>query len=91
MTKFVLTAFAAAAAFAAPAFAATPIDFTWEGHRIVGTVSQEGDVQILKGVDRTTGAPFELHVKNGYVRGSIGNQLVSYPVPKRRAPAPTIG
>lgn len=90
MTKFVLTAFAVAA-IAAPALADTPIDFTWEGHRIVGTVAQVGDIQILKGEDRTTGHPFELHVKNGYVRGSIGNQLVSYPVPKRRVTATTAG
>ena len=90
MTKFVLTAFAAAA-IAAPAFAATPIDFTWEGHRIVGTVEQAGNVQVLKGEDRTTGQAFELHIKNGYVRGSIGNQLVSYPVPKRRTAATTAG
>lgn len=90
MTKFVLTAFAAAA-IAAPAFADTPIDFTWEGHRIVGTVAQVGDVQILKGEDRTTGYPFELRVKNGYVRGSIGNQPVSYPAPKRRIAAATAG
>ena len=83
MTKFVLTAFAAAA-IAAPAFAATPIDFTWEGHRIVGTVDQVGDVKVLKGEDRTTGNPFMLRVRNGYVHGSIGNQLVSYPVPKHR-------
>ncbi|WP_116091169.1 hypothetical protein [Sphingomonas crusticola] len=90
MTKFVLTAFAAVA-IAAPAFADTPIDFTWEGHRIVGTVTQVGDVQVLKGEDRTAGNAFELRVKNGYVRGTIGNQLVSYPVPKRRTPAPTAG
>ena len=90
MTKFVLTAFAAAA-IAAPAFAATPIDFTWEGHRIVGTVEQAGNVQVLKGEDRTTGQAFELHIKNGYVRGSIGNQLVSYPVPKRRTAVTTAG
>jgi hypothetical protein len=88
MTKFVLSAFAAAA-IAAPAFAATPIDFTWEGHRIVGTVEQNGTVQVLKGQDRTTRQAFELHVKNGYVRGSIGNQLVAYPVPKRRLATPT--
>ena len=90
MTKFVLTAFAAAA-IAAPALAATPIDFTWEGHRIVGTVEQAGNVQVLKGEDRTTGQAFELHIKNGYVRGSIGNQLVSYPVPKRRTAVTTAG
>ena len=90
MTKFALIAFAAAA-IAAPAFAATPIDFTWEGHRIVGTVEQAGNVQVLKGEDRTTGQAFELHIKNGYVRGSIGNQLVSYPVPKRRTAVTTAG
>jgi len=90
MTKFALIAFAAAA-IAAPAFAATPIDFTWEGHRIVGTVDQIGEVQILKGEDRTTGNPFELRVKNGYVRGTVGNQLVSYPAPKRRLGSATAG
>lgn len=91
MTKFALTAFAAAA-LAGPALAATPIDFTWEGHRIVGTISQEGAIQIIKGEDRSTGRSFELHVKNGYVNGEIGGQLVSYRAPKRKlVTAPTAG
>ena len=84
MTKFAFTIFVAAA-LSSPALAETPINFTWEGHEIVGTVSQVADVQILKGQDRTTGRAFELHVKKGYVRGTVGDQLVSYPVPRRKA------
>jgi hypothetical protein len=91
MTKFALTAFAAAA-IAAPALAATPIDFTWEGHRIVGTVDHAGDTQIIKGKDHSTGRTFELHVRNGYVNGEIDGQLVSYRAPTRKlATTPTVG
>jgi len=90
MTKLVLTAFAAAA-FAAPAFAATPMDFTWEGHRIVGTTDQVGRVQVIKGRDLTTGSNFELHVKNGFVRGDIGGVAVAYRVPKHKLVVATAG
>ena len=83
MTKLVLTAFAAAA-IAAPALAATPLDFTWEGHKIVGTVDQVNGVRIIKGRDLSTHSDFELHVKNGFVRGSFDGVPVSYPVPKRK-------
>lgn len=83
MIKLVLTALAATA-IAAPALADTPLAFTWEGHKIVGTVSQAGKVQIIKGQDLTTGRAFELHVHNGYVTGEIGGQLVSYPAPRRK-------
>jgi hypothetical protein len=83
MTKFVLTAFAAAT-LAAPALASTPLSFTWEGHQIVGTVDQVGATQVIKGRDLTTGHDFELHVKNGYVHGDVGGTLVSYPAPKRK-------
>jgi len=68
MTKLVLTAFAAAA-IAMPALCETPLDFTWEGHRIVGTVDQVKGVQVIRGRDLSTGGNFELHVKNGFVRG----------------------
>lgn len=83
MTKLILTAFVATA-LAAPALAATPIDFTWEGHRIVGTTDQVGNVQIIKGRDLATNSDFELHVKDGYVLGSFGGIPVAYPVPKRK-------
>jgi len=87
MTKLVLTAFAAAA-IAAPALAETPIAFTWEGHKIVGTIDQAGATQIIKGRDLTAGRDFELRVRNGYVHGDFGGVEVSYPVPKRKlAPA----
>jgi len=90
MTKLVLTA-VAAAAIAAPALAQTPLAFTWEGHKIVGTVDQVGQVQIIKGRDMTTGRDFELHVKNGFVRGDIGGVLVAYPAPKHKLSAATAG
>ena len=91
MTKFAFTVFAAAA-IAAPTLAATPIDFTWEGHRIVGTVDQTGDTQIIKGKDHTTGRTFELRVRKGFVSGEIGGQLVSYRAPKPKlAATPRIG
>jgi hypothetical protein len=83
MSKLVLTAFAAAA-IAAPALAETPLAFTWEGHKIVGTVDQVGATEIIKGRDLTTGRDFELHVKDGYVHGDIGGVLVSYPAPKHK-------
>ena len=83
MAKFILTTFAAIA-FAGPALADSPIDFTWEGHQIVGTVGQVGNVQILKGRDRSTGQTFELHVSKNYVTGTIGDERVSYPVPRRK-------
>jgi hypothetical protein len=90
MTKLVLTAFAAVA-LAAPALAQTPLAFTWEGHKIVGTIDQIGKVQVIKGKDLSSGQTFELHVKNGFVRGDIGGQPVSYPAPKHKLAAPTIG
>ena len=83
MMKLVLTPLAAVA-LAAPAFAATPLDFTWEGHRIVATIDQKGATQVIKGRDLTTHSDFELHVKNGYVNGDVGGQLVSYPVPQHK-------
>ena len=86
MSKLVLTAFAAAA-IAAPALAETPMAFTWEGHKIVGTIDQVGATQVIKGRDLTTGHDFELHVKDGYVHGDIGGSLVSYPAPKRKLSA----
>jgi hypothetical protein len=90
MSKLVLTAFAAAA-LAAPALAETPIAFTWEGHRIVGTVDQVGATQIIKGRDLTTRRDFELHVRNGYVHGDVGGVPVSYPSPKRKLAPATAG
>ena len=39
---------------AAPALASTPLAFTWEGHKIVGTVDQVGATQVIKGRDLTT-------------------------------------
>jgi len=87
MSKLVLTALAAAA-IAVPALAGTPIAFTWEDHKIVGTVEQVGAIQVIKGRDLTTRRDFELHVKNGYVRGDVGGVPVSYPAPRARlAPA----
>ncbi len=83
MTKFVLTA-AFALGLAAPALAETPLNFTWEGHKIVGSVSQENGAQIIKGEDVTTGRQFVLRVKDGYVRGAVGETEVSYPVPRKR-------
>ena len=83
MTKLVLTFFAAAT-IAAPALAATPLDFTWEGHRIVGTVDQVGSVKVIKGRDLSTHSDFELHVKNGFVRGSFNGIAVAYPAPKAK-------
>jgi len=83
MTKFVLTAFAAAA-IATPTLATTPMNFTWEGHRIVGTVDQVGSVQVIKGRDLTTHSDFEFHVKNGFVRGSFNGVAIAYPVPKAK-------
>jgi hypothetical protein len=93
MTKLILTAAAVATlGLAAPALADTPLNFTWEGHKIVGTVTQDGAVQVIKGEDLTTGRLFTLRVKNGYVRGAVGETAVSYPVPKPRKLAPaTIG
>lgn len=90
MSKLVLTALAAAA-IAAPALAETPIAFTWEGHKIVGTVDQVGAIQIIKGRDLTAHSDFELHVKNGYVRGEFGGVPVSYPAPKRKLAPATAG
>jgi len=90
MTKLVLTAFAATA-LAAPAFAATALDFTWEGHRIVGTTDHVGSIQVIKGRDLSTGSNFELHVKNGYVRGSFDGVPVAYPVPKHKLATATAG
>ena len=90
MTKLVLTALVAAT-LATPALAETPLAFTWEGHKIVGTVSQNGDVQVITGKDLTDGNDFQLRVKNGYVTGSVGGQLVSYPAPKRKVSAVTTG
>ena len=90
MSKLVLIAFAAAAT-AAPALAETPMAFTWEGHKIVGTVDQVGATQIIKGRDLTTRRDFELHVKNGYVRGDVGGVSVSYPAPRRKLAPATVG
>jgi hypothetical protein len=89
MTKLVLTTLAAVA-FAAPALAQTPLAFTWEGHKIVGTVDQVGRIQVIKGKDLSTGQSFELHVKDGFVRGDIGGQLVAYPAPKHKLAAPAL-
>ncbi|HWI86098.1 MAG TPA: hypothetical protein VNT42_07240 [Sphingomonas sp.] len=82
MTK--LAIIACAAAIAAPAIADTPLAFTFEGHKIVGTVSEDGAVQLIKGRDLTTGRDFELRVKNGYVDGEMGGQYVSFKAPKRK-------
>lgn len=90
MTKLVLSALAVAA-IAAPALAETPLAFTWEGHKIVGSVDQVGKIQVIKGRDLTTGRDFELHVKNGYVRGEIGGVLVSYPAPRHKLSAAVAG
>ena len=90
MSKLVLSALAVAA-IAAPALAETPLAFTWEGHKIVGTVDQVGDIQVIKGRDLTTHRDFELHVKNGYVHGDVGGVLVSYPTPKHKLTAASAG
>jgi hypothetical protein len=86
MTKLVLTTLAAAG-LAVPAVASTPLDFTWEGHRIVGTVDQKGATEVIKGRDLTTGHDFALYVKDGYVTGDVGGQLVSYPAPRHKLKA----
>ena len=83
MMKLALTVFAAAAV-AAPALAETPYAFTWEGHKFVGTVNAVNGVQLIRGEDLTSGRTFELRVKNGYVNGTVGDQVVSYPVPKHK-------
>ena len=83
MTKLVLTTFAAVA-LAAPALAATPLDFTWEGHKIVSTIDRIGRTEVIKGRDLRTGLAFELHVKDGFVRGDVGGEAVAYPVPKQK-------
>jgi len=90
MTKLILTTLAAAG-LAVPAFAATPLDFTFEGHRIVGTVDQKGSTQVIKGRDVTAGHDFALYVKDGYVTGDIAGQFVSYPAPKHKVKASTAG
>lgn len=90
MFKLVLSALAVAA-IAAPALAETPLAFTWEGHKIVGTVDQVGETQIIKGRDLTTGRDFELHVKKGYVHGDVGGVAVAYPAPKNRLTAASAG
>jgi len=90
MSKLILT-LSAAAAIAAPAFARTPLDFTWEGHKIVGTIDQIGRTQVIKGRDLSTGHSFELHVKSGQVYGEIEGQLVSYPAPRHKLAAATAG
>jgi len=89
MSKLVLTALAAAA-IAAPAMAGTPLAFTWEGHKIVGTVDQVGALQVIKGRDLTSGLDFELHVKDGYVHGDVGGVQVAYPAPKRKLSAASL-
>lgn len=89
MSKLVLTALAATA-IAAPALAGTPLAFTWEGHKIVGTVDQVGALQVIKGRDLTSGLDFELHVKNGYVHGDVGGVQVAYPAPKRKLSATSL-
>lgn len=90
MTKLVLTTLAAAG-LAVPAFASTPLDFTFEGHKIVATVDQKGLTEVIKGRDVTTGRDFALYVKDGYVTGDVGGQFVSYPAPKRKLKAATAG
>ena len=90
MTKLALT-LCAAAAIAAPALATTPMSFTWEGHKIVGTVEQVGGVQVIKGRDLTTHSDFEFHVKNGYVRGSYDGVSIAYPAPKAKLATTTAG
>ncbi|WP_294393474.1 hypothetical protein [uncultured Sphingomonas sp.] len=83
MIKFVLPL--AALFTAAPAFADAPLAFQRDGMDVVGTVSNQGDVRIIKGVDRNSGKPFDLRVKKGYVTGYIDGQRVSYPAPKASA------
>jgi hypothetical protein len=83
MMKLALTLFAAAA-FTAPALATTPIAFVWEGHKFVGTVDTVNGMQLIKGEDLTSGRTFELRVTNGYVNGTVGDEVVSYPVPKHK-------
>jgi len=90
MFKLVLI-LSAAATLSAPALAATPLNFTWEGHKIVGTTDQIGRTQVIKGRDLTTGHSFELHVKKGLVYGEIEGQLVSYPAPSRKLATATAG
>ena len=90
MTKLVLTTLAAAG-LAVPAFATTPLDFTWEGHKIVGTVDLKGTMQVIKGRDLTTGNDFALYVKDGYVTGDVAGQLVSYPAPRHKLKPATVG
>jgi hypothetical protein len=88
MTKLVLLAAAATLGAATPALADRALAFTYEGHRIVGTVTQAGDTQVIKGRDLTDGRDFELKVRNGYVRGSFGSEYVSYPAPKSSVHTP---
>jgi hypothetical protein len=90
MKKLVLTAFAAAT-LAAPALAETPLAFTWEGHKIEATVTQNGATQVIKGRDLTSGGDFVLRVRDGYVHGDVNGQLVSFPVPKRKLNAAAAG
>lgn len=86
MSKLALTLFAAGA-IAAPALTKTPLVFTWQDHKIVGTVDQVGDTQLIEGHDLTTGRTFELRVKNDYVRGEVGGVRVSFPAPKAKLAA----
>jgi hypothetical protein len=82
MIKFVLP-LVAAAIVAAPAFA-EPLNFKRDGLDVVGTVEVSGDSRILRGVDRRSGAEFDLRVRKGYVTGIIDGKRVAYPAPKAR-------
>jgi hypothetical protein len=83
MTKFALPLLAALT-LAAPALADVPLRFQRDGLNVVGTLSQVGDVQYIRGQDMRSGREFDLQVKDGLVTGVIGGQKVAYAAPKKK-------
>jgi hypothetical protein len=65
----------AIATLATPALAET---FTHEGVTYEYTVEQKGNIRVITGKDTSSGRPFELTVRSGWVDGHVDGTPVSF-------------
>jgi hypothetical protein len=75
----ILTLFAAVPAIAHAEEPATQ-RFEHKGSSYSYTVTQIGDIRVIRGVEERTGKPFTLRVGARRVHGAVGSQQVSFPL-----------
>lgn len=84
MTKTFIAAAAAALTLAAPAFAAER-SFTRDGVTYNYTMTEQDGARVLEG-HASQGGKFRLVVRNGWVKGDVAGNRVSFRAPKGASP-----